>query len=82
MEAHKDSSESKDLLALEVKLHNCAVAPESVAPGLLHGGEGMSSNLLPGQLLLPFSVPLDFLKFKFEKAWMLAASLIPCARQS
>lgn len=74
MEAHKDSSESRDRLAFEVKPDNCAVTPESIAPGLLHGGEGMSSTLQPDQLLLFFSVPLDFLKFKFQKAWTLAAS--------
>lgn len=39
MEAHKDSSESKDRLALEVKPDICAVTPEGIAPGLLHGGE-------------------------------------------
>lgn len=35
-----------------------------------------------GQPLLFFFVPLNFLKFKFEKAWTLVASLIPWARQS
>lgn len=40
LEAHKDSSESRDLLALEVKPYNCAVNPESIAPGLLRGGGG------------------------------------------
>lgn len=67
MEAHKDSSESKDLLALEVKLHNCAVAPESVAPGLLHGGEGMSSNLLPVNFCCLSLCPLTSLNLSLRK---------------
>lgn len=56
LEAHKDSSESRDLLALEVKPYNCAVNPESIAPGLLHGAGGGGGRVLP-------SGPINFCFF-------------------